>query len=121
SIIEKPLLKLTTPLSSYNILFESFEACQKFSSILSQTIMAHRHHLLSQSKQLTDIKKFKRHSAFTLDASSFFLKTWGLLPGPFSSFAPSSSTAVANTNPSTNTNPTIASSPGNVTPAHHPS
>lgn len=47
-------------------------------SLLTETIYAHKHYLLSQSKYLADLKKFKRHSAFSFDTS--FLKTWGI-PG----------------------------------------
>ncbi|KAG0043165.1 hypothetical protein BGZ83_011766 [Gryganskiella cystojenkinii] len=50
-----------------------------FLSLLNSTILAHKHHLLFQSKYLADLKKFKRHSAFSFDTS--FLKTWGLHNG----------------------------------------
>ncbi|KAI1308749.1 hypothetical protein EDD11_004187 [Mortierella claussenii] len=50
----------------------------KFITLLNETTVAHKHHLLFQSKYLADLKRFKRHSAFSFDTS--FLKTWGI-PG----------------------------------------
>ncbi|KAF9962807.1 hypothetical protein BGZ70_007883 [Mortierella alpina] len=75
---ERPLLKLTAPQVSSLLLFKSTACRDSFLALLSETIVAHKHHLLFQSKYLADLKKFKRHSAFSFDTS--FLKTWGI-PG----------------------------------------
>ncbi|KAF8979535.1 Zinc finger FYVE domain-containing protein 26 [Entomortierella lignicola] len=75
---ERPLLKITTPQVSSTLLFDSKNSRDKFLTLLNDTIVAHKHHLLFQSKYLADLKKFKRHSAFSFDTS--FLKTWGI-PG----------------------------------------
>ncbi|KAG0307805.1 Pleckstrin y domain-containing F member 2 [Dissophora globulifera] len=63
---------------SYLLLFDSATIKDNFQKLLNETIVAHKHHLLFQSKYLADLKKFKRHSAFSFDTS--FLKTWGI-PG----------------------------------------
>ncbi|KAF9357034.1 Zinc finger FYVE domain-containing protein 26 [Mortierella sp. AD094] len=75
---ERPLLKVTAPQGSSTLLFDSKTTRDNFLSLLNDTIVAHKHHLLFQSKYLADLKKFKRHSAFSFDTS--FLKTWGI-PG----------------------------------------
>ncbi|KAF9286454.1 hypothetical protein BGZ68_002878 [Mortierella alpina] len=75
---ERPLVKLTAPQVSSLLLFKSITSRDSFLALLSETIVAHKHHLLFQSKYLADLKKFKRHSAFSFDTS--FLKTWGI-PG----------------------------------------
>ncbi|KAG0323058.1 hypothetical protein BGZ99_002952 [Dissophora globulifera] len=75
---ERPLLKITAPQLSYLLLFDSATIKDNFQKLLNETIVAHKHHLLFQSKYLADLKKFKRHSAFSFDTS--FLKTWGI-PG----------------------------------------
>ncbi|KAF9953243.1 hypothetical protein BGZ72_005592 [Mortierella alpina] len=75
---ERPLVKLTAPQVSSLLLFKSTACRDSFLTLLSETIVAHKHHLLFQSKYLADLKKFKRHSAFSFDTS--FLKTWGI-PG----------------------------------------
>ncbi|KAF9113359.1 hypothetical protein BGX27_001748 [Mortierella sp. AM989] len=75
---ERPLLKITAPQLSSILLFDSKTTRDNFMSLLNDTIVAHKHHLLFQSKYLSDLKKFKRHSAFSFDTS--FLKTWGI-PG----------------------------------------
>jgi len=78
-IIERPLLKVTGPQFACVVLFESAQLRDGFLKLLNDTILAHKHHLLFQSKYLADLKKFKRHSAFSFDTS--FLKTWGLQNG----------------------------------------
>ncbi|KAF8947628.1 Zinc finger FYVE domain-containing protein 26 [Haplosporangium gracile] len=75
---ERPMLKISMPQSTSLLIFESTTARDSFMSLLTETIYAHKHYLLSQSKYLADLKKFKRHSAFPFDTS--FLKTWGI-PG----------------------------------------
>ncbi|KAG0199473.1 hypothetical protein BGX28_007271 [Mortierella sp. GBA30] len=75
---ERPLLKLTVPQVTSVLLFGSTSSRDNFLTLLSETTVAHKHHLLFQSKYLADLKKFKRHSAFSFDTS--FLKTWGI-PG----------------------------------------
>ncbi|KAF9126742.1 Zinc finger FYVE domain-containing protein 26 [Mortierella sp. 14UC] len=75
---ERPMLKMSVPQSTSLLVFESTAARDSFMTLLTETIYAHKHHLLSQSKYLADLKKFKRHSAFSFDTS--FLKTWGI-PG----------------------------------------
>ncbi|KAF9299444.1 Zinc finger FYVE domain-containing protein 26 [Linnemannia elongata] len=75
---ERPMLKVSMPQSTSLLIFESVTARDNFMSLLTETIYAHKHYLLSQSKYLADLKKFKRHSAFSFDTS--FLKTWGI-PG----------------------------------------
>ncbi|KAF9139651.1 Zinc finger FYVE domain-containing protein 26, partial [Linnemannia schmuckeri] len=74
---ERPMLKISMPQSTSLLIFESTTARDSFMS-LTETIYTHKHYLLSQSKYLADLKKFKRHSAFPFDTS--FLKTWGI-PG----------------------------------------
>ncbi|GJJ68674.1 hypothetical protein EMPS_01020 [Entomortierella parvispora] len=76
---ERPLLKVTGPHFACIVLFESAQLRDGFLKLLNETILAHKHHLLFQSKYLADLKKFKRHSAFSFDTS--FLKTWGLHNG----------------------------------------
>ncbi|KAF9360559.1 hypothetical protein BGX34_007715 [Mortierella sp. NVP85] len=75
---ERPLLKITAPQMSSVLLFDSITTRDNFLALLNETTVAHKHHLLFQSKYLADLKKFKRHSAFSFDTS--FLKTWGI-PG----------------------------------------
>ncbi|KAF9183713.1 Zinc finger FYVE domain-containing protein 26 [Haplosporangium sp. Z 11] len=75
---ERPVLMVTAPQMSSLLLFGSIAARDSFLTLLNETIVAHKHHLLFQSKYLADLKKFKRHSAFSFDTS--FLKTWGI-PG----------------------------------------
>ncbi|KAG0364353.1 hypothetical protein BGZ54_007602 [Gamsiella multidivaricata] len=75
---ERPLLKIAAPQLSLILLFGSTAARDSFLALLNETTAAHKHHLLFQSKYLADLKKFKRHSAFSFDTS--FLKTWGI-PG----------------------------------------
>ncbi|KAF9916876.1 Zinc finger FYVE domain-containing protein 26 [Lobosporangium transversale] len=75
---ERPLLKISAPQLSLLLLFESTPIRDSFLALINETIVAHKHHLLFQSKYLADLKKFKRHSAFSFDTS--FLKTWGI-PG----------------------------------------
>ncbi|KAF9100469.1 hypothetical protein BGX29_006544 [Mortierella sp. GBA35] len=75
---ERPMLKVSVPQSTSFLIFESATTRDSFVTLLSETIYAHKHYLLSQSKYLADLKKFKRHSAFSFDTS--FLKTWGI-PG----------------------------------------
>ncbi|KAF9911191.1 Pleckstrin y domain-containing F member 1 [Linnemannia zychae] len=75
---ERPILKVSVPQSTSLLVFESTAARDSFMILLTETIYAHKHYLLSQSKYLADLKKFKRHSAFSFDTS--FLKTWGI-PG----------------------------------------
>ncbi|KFH68231.1 hypothetical protein MVEG_05049 [Podila verticillata NRRL 6337] len=75
---DEPLLTITAPQLHARLLFESSAKRDKFITLLNDTTVAHKHHLLFQSKYLADLKKFKRHSAFSFDTS--FLKTWGI-PG----------------------------------------
>ncbi|KAG0281881.1 Zinc finger FYVE domain-containing protein 26 [Linnemannia exigua] len=75
---EQPKLKLSVPQSTSLLIFTSTATRDSFMTLLTETIYAHKHYLLSQSKYLADLKKFKRHSAFSFDTS--FLKTWGI-PG----------------------------------------
>ncbi|KAF9924288.1 hypothetical protein FBU30_005706 [Linnemannia zychae] len=75
---ERPMLKVSMPQSISLLVFESTAAKDKFVALLTETIHAYKHYLLSQSKYLADLKKFKRHSAFSFDTS--FLKTWSI-PG----------------------------------------
>ncbi|KAF8941314.1 hypothetical protein EDD21DRAFT_62492 [Dissophora ornata] len=75
---ERPLLKIAAPQLSSLLLFDSTTTRDSFFALLNETIVAHKHHLLFQSKYLADLKKFKRHSAFSFDTS--FLKTWAI-PG----------------------------------------
>ncbi|KAG0031987.1 Zinc finger FYVE domain-containing protein 26 [Podila clonocystis] len=75
---DEPLLTITAPQLHARLLFESNTKRDKFITLLHDTTVAHKHHLLFQSKYLADLKKFKRHSAFSFDTS--FLKTWGI-PG----------------------------------------
>ncbi|KAG0376066.1 Zinc finger FYVE domain-containing protein 26 [Mortierella sp. AD032] len=75
---ERPMLKMSVPQSTSLFIFESMATRDSFMTLLTETIYAHKHYLLSQSKYLADLKKFKRHSAFSFDTS--FLKTWGI-PG----------------------------------------
>ncbi|KAF9543572.1 Zinc finger FYVE domain-containing protein 26 [Mortierella hygrophila] len=75
---ERPMLKVSMPQSTSLLIFESTATRDIFTSLLAETTYAHKHYLLSQSKYLADLKKFKRHSAFSFDTS--FLKTWGI-PG----------------------------------------
>ncbi|KAF9433346.1 hypothetical protein BGZ76_009575 [Entomortierella beljakovae] len=75
---DRPLLVITAPQLSSTLLFDSITSRDNFVTLLNETILSHKHHLLSQSKYLADLKKFKRHSAFSFDTS--FLKTWGI-PG----------------------------------------
>lgn len=77
--LERPLLKVSGTQFACVLLFESTQRRDGFLTLLNETILAHKHHLLFQSKYLADLKKFKRHSAFSFDTS--FLKTWGLHNG----------------------------------------
>ncbi|KAF9161584.1 Zinc finger FYVE domain-containing protein 26 [Actinomortierella ambigua] len=75
---EEPLLKMTIPSATYTLLFAQVSERDNFLHSLNEITLAHKNHLLSQSRYLADLKKFKRHSAFPFDTS--FLKTWGI-PG----------------------------------------
>ncbi|KAG0346104.1 Zinc finger FYVE domain-containing protein 26 [Podila humilis] len=77
---DEPLLAITTATQREVILlFESHAKRDKFITLLNDASLAHKHHLLFQSKYWAEMKKLKRHSAFPFDTS--FLKTWGITSG----------------------------------------